>query len=178
MDGVQVREETPDDVRAIDVVNLSAFQGENEAKFVTALRRSPAFIPELSLVAELNGRIVGHILLSAVMLMGKSGEKKVLALGPMSVVPSQSHRGIGTALVRAAVTKAGSLGYAGIVVVGEPEFYRKLGFESASKWGLRTSLPLAADLVTAIELIAGALNGGGLVRYPELFLDLYAPARQ
>jgi len=178
MDGVQVREETPEDVRAIDVVNLSAFQGENEAKFVTALRQSAAFIPELSLVAELNGRIVGHILLSAVMLMGKDSEKKILALAPMSVVPSQSHRGIGSALVRAAVTKAGSLGYAGIVAVGEPEFYRKLGFEPANRWGLRTSLPVAEDWVTAIELIAGALNGGGLVRYPELFLDLYAPARQ
>lgn len=178
MDGVQVREETPEDVRAIDVVNLSAFQGENEAKFVTALRQSATFIPELSLVAELNGRIVGHILLSAVMLIGRGSEKKILALAPMSVVPSQSHRGIGTALVRAAVTKAGSLGYAGIMAVGEPEFYRKLGFEPANRWDLRTSLPVADDLVTAIELIAGALKGGGLVRYPELFVDLYAPARQ
>lgn len=178
MDGVQVREETPEDVRAIDVVNLSAFQGENEAKFVTALRHSAAFIPEFSLVAELNGRIVGHILLSTLTSMGKAGEKNALALAPMSVVPSQSHRGIGSALVRAAVAKAGSLGYAGIIVVGEPEFYRKLGFSPASKWGLRTSLPVAEELVTAIELIAGAFGGGGVVRYPELFLDLYAPARQ
>lgn len=178
MDGVRVREETPEDVRAIDVVNLSAFQGETEAKFVTAIRKSAAFIPELSLVAELNGRIVGHILLSVVGLLGSGGEKKVLALAPMSVVPSQSHRGIGTALVRAAVTKAGSLGYAGIVVVGEPEFYRKLGFESAAKWALRTSLPVADELVTAVELVSGSFAGGGTIRFPELYLDLYAPARQ
>jgi putative acetyltransferase len=175
MDEVLVREETPEDVRAIDVVNLSAFEGETEAKFVTAIRKSAAYVPELALVAEINGRIVGHILLSVVTLVGRAGEKKILALGPMSVVPSQSHRGIGTALVRAALTKAGSLGYAGIVVVGHPDFYKRLGFESASKWGIGCGLPVADTLVTAKELVSGGFGGGGTVRFPELFSDLYAP---
>jgi putative acetyltransferase len=68
MHEVIVRAEAPEDVKAIDVVNLSAFQGESEARLVSAIRASAEFIPDLSLVAEINGRIVGHLLLSKVKL--------------------------------------------------------------------------------------------------------------
>ena len=103
MQPIKVRAEVEGDFNAIDVVNLSAFEGEAEAQLVSELRGSEGFIPDLSLVAELNGRIVGHIVLSRVKLVSESGEREVLALGPMSVVPSQSHRGIGTELMDAAL---------------------------------------------------------------------------
>lgn len=173
MDGVIVRQETEDDIRAIDVVNISAFAGEDEAQLVTELRMSAAFIPELSLVAEVHGRIVGHVLLFGVTLVGKDGESKVLALAPMGVVPSQSHRGIGSSLVRAALAKAGSLGYGGIVVVGHPEFYKRFGFKPASEWNITCPVPVGEDAVTAYELVKGGFKRGGAVRYPQVFLDQF-----
>lgn len=176
MDSIFVREETAADVRAIDVVNISAFASENEAKLVSALRQSAGYISELSLIAESHNRIVGHILLTTIGLFNAQGERKILSLAPMSVVPSQSHRGIGSALVRAAIAKAGSLGYPGIVVVGHPEFYKRFGFDSAEKWQIRCPLPVPGDAVTALELSKGGFAGGGALRYPQVMLDFYASA--
>jgi len=174
MGNIIVRPEAVEDVRAIDVVNLSAFEGETEARFVTAMRQSPTFIPELSLVAEFNGRIVGHILLSKVKLRREDGEVDILVLGPMSVVPSQSHRGIGTDLLQSAVERAGVLGYGAIVVVGYPEYYRRSGFQDASGCGIRYSLPVPGDVVTVMELKPGTLGKGGFIAFPGQFSDLYA----
>ncbi len=168
-----VRQEAAADVRAIDVVNLSAFEGESEAILVTALRQSEHFIPELSLVAEIDNRIVGHILLSRAYLGRSGGEFDVLVSAPMAVVPSQSHRGIGSALVRAATTKAASLGRKAIIVVGHPEFYVRFGFEKASKWDVRCLLPVPEESVQAIELEKGVLSGGGTLRYPAVLTEFF-----
>jgi len=172
MTSIKVRPETHDDIKAIDVVNLSAFQGEVEAKFVTAMRKTPDFKPEMSLVAEFNGRIVGHVLMSRVTLRKDTGEVSVLVLGPMSVVPSQSHRGIGTELIKAAIEKARTLHFGAIVVIGHPEYYRRSGFENAGKWNLHFSMQVDKDAVTAMELIKGTLEGGGKITLPPHFSDI------
>ncbi len=169
MSMIQVRQENPDDIRAIDVVHLSAFGGGDEAGLIDSLRDSSGFIPELSLVAEFNGRIVGHVLLTRIHLLQGKERKNILALALMAVVPSQSHRGIGSDLVQAAIEQAKKLSHSAIVVVGQPEFYQRLGFEQASKWSLETNLSVSNDLVTAIELQPDALKGGGNVIYPSLF---------
>ncbi len=173
MQQIRVRAETPDDFSAIDVVNLSAFEGEAEAQLIGELRKSPTFIPDLSLVAELNGRIVGHVVLSRVKLVSEKGESEVLALGPMSVVPSQSHRGIGSELIDAAVARAKPLCYNAIVVAGHPDYYLRFGFRPASEWGVTCNLPIPDDALTAMELVEGALSGGGIVEYPDLFKALF-----
>ena len=169
MTDIQVRPETSDDISAIDVVNLSAFQGEAEAKFVTNMRKSANFKPEMSLVAEFNGRIVGHVLLTRVTLRKDSGEVSILLLGPMSVVPSQSHRGIGTALIKAAVDKTKELHFGAVIVIGHPDYYKRSGFEAGSKWSLRFSINILEDAVTAMELDKGVLEGGGEVVLPPDF---------
>ena len=120
MHAITVRPETAEDIRAIDVVHISAFGGEAEAHLVSALRESATYNRELSLVAELGGRIVGHVLLTRVPLRKDGAEKNVLALGPMSVVPSQSHRGIGSGLINASINLAKEKGYGAIVVLGHP----------------------------------------------------------
>ena len=173
MQEVIVRAEAPEDVKAIDVVNLSAFQGEAEARLVSAIRASAEFVRDLSLVAEINGRIVGHLLLSKVKLQKDGAGRAVLALGPMSVVPSQSHRGIGSALIQAAIGRARDMRYTAIVVAGQPEYYERFDFKPAANWGLTSNLRLPADGLTAMELVPGTLDGGGQVIYPTPFAELF-----
>ncbi len=174
MHEVIVRAETPEDIKAIDVVNLSAFEGEAEARLVSMVRGSADFIPDLSLVAELNGRIVGHVLLSKVQLQSAEGATQaVLALGPMSVVPSQSHRGIGSDLIQAAIRRARDMRYSAIVVAGQPEYYQRFGFNQAADFGLECNLRIPVDAVTAMELVPNALSSGGKLVYPSAFEEIF-----
>jgi putative acetyltransferase len=173
MHAITVRPETAEDIRAIDVVHISAFGGEAEAQLVSALRESTTYNRELSQVAELGGRIVGHVLLTRVPLRKDGEEKHVLALGPMSVVPSQSHRGIGSELINASITLARDKGYGAIVVLGHPEYYKRFGFVPAKDLQVSCNLPAPEDALTVMEIVEGNLAGGGHVEYPEPFVSLY-----
>jgi putative acetyltransferase len=173
MHPVTVRTETAEDVRAIDVVHISAFGGDAEAQLVSTLRDSNDYKRELSLVAEIGGRIVGHVLLTRVPLRKGGTEKQVLALGPMSVVPSQSHRGIGSELIQASKKLAREKGYGSIVVLGHPEFYKRFGFMPAKERQVSCNLPAPEEALTVYEVEPGNLSGGGHVEYPEPFIALY-----
>lgn len=173
MQPVKVRQENQSDADGIAVVVQCAFGGEAEARMVAAVRDSKSFIPELSLVAEIGDRLAGHILLFRAHLDREGKLQEVLALAPMSVVPSQSHRGIGSALLEAATTKATDLGYKAIVIIGHPNYYRRFDFERADKWGVRCALPVPEDSITAKELVRGVLDGGGMLRYPPEFTQLF-----
>ena len=173
MHPITVRPETAEDIRAIDVVHISAFGGEAEAQLVSALRESTTYNRELSQVAELGGRIVGHVLLTRVPLRKDGEEKHVLALGPMSVVPSQSHRGIGSELINASIRLAKEKGYGAIVVLGHPEYYKRFGFVQARELQVTCNLPAPEDALTVMEIVEGNLAGGGHVEYPEPFISLY-----
>ncbi|MGD9000539.1 MAG: N-acetyltransferase [Granulosicoccaceae bacterium] len=173
MQGIIVRSENPDDFKAIDVVHLSAFEGEDEARLVAALRADSGYSAELALVAEFNGRIVGHLMLTPAVLRQKDGEIKVLVLAPMSVVPSQSHRGIGTELVHEALKRAADAGYAAIIEAGKPDYYALHGFIPASRLNVSCNLPVPEDAVMAVEITEGALAGGGEVIYPPIFKSVY-----
>ena len=173
MQAITVRAETADDIKAIDVVHLSAFEGDDEVGFIDSLRDTSGYIPELSLVAEFNGRIVGHILLTKICLQQGSKSVDILALAPMAVVPSQSHRGIGSELVNTAIEMAKGRGYKAIAVIGHPEFYQRFGFKLASSWKMGVNLSIDQDLVTAMELQRGALDDGGNLIYPSQFSQVY-----
>jgi putative acetyltransferase len=173
MKRITVRSENTSDIKAIDVVNLSAFEGDDEARFVAELRKLPGYNSDFSLVAEFNGRIVGHLMLTPVVLRTSAGEIKVLALAPMSVVPSQSHRGIGTELVRTAMERAESMGFGAIIVAGHPDYYARLGFEPAARWNITSNLPVPGEAFMAREVIAGTLREGGRIEYPQPFLAIY-----
>lgn len=173
MSKITVRAETADDIRAIEVVNLSAFEGDTEAQLVSAVRGSPGFVPELSLVAEFNGRIVGHVLLSKVLYQHADGEREILSLAPMSVVPSQSHRGIGKTLLDEALLRARDLGFPAVVVVGQPEYYARFGFLRGVRWQLQCIPSVATEVLTAMELVEGGLQPGGRIIYPPLFATIF-----
>ena len=173
MQGIQVRTECEDDFKAIDVVNLSAFEGEEEALLITSLRKLPGYTPEFSLVAEFNGRIVGHLMLTPSILAHRHGEHKILIIAPMSVVPSQSHRGIGTELVNEAIERGKQAGFEAMIVAGKPDYYARLGFIHSDKWKITSNLGVPADALLGIELVEGSLAKGGEVHYPDSILGLY-----
>ncbi len=127
--------ERPQDFGAIHDLHLEAFgAGSPEADLVEALRDAGAHVPELCLVARQAGRVAGHIVFSRAAL--ESGHA-VLALAPMAVLPEFQRTGIGSALVREGLRRAGETDFALVVVVGHPTYYPRFGFEPADDYGVR-----------------------------------------
>src|SRR6266851_10467374 len=108
---VNIRCEMPADHEGIREVIREAFDRPNEARLVDALRASPSFIPELSLVADLNGRIVGHVLFSRLAVEGNGHPVELLALAPMAVLPECQRQGVGRHLIGMGLVLASMLGY-------------------------------------------------------------------
>ncbi|MCM2266292.1 MAG: N-acetyltransferase [Elusimicrobiales bacterium] len=172
-DPVAVRPETPKDFDAIRKLNKKAFKGKSESKLVDAIRESDGFIPELSLVAETAGLVVGHILFSPILIKGPQGETPALALAPMAVLPDFQKRGVGSALVRRGLEECRRLGHKIVVVVGHDEYYPRFGFVRASDKGLRLPFEAPDEVFMALELAPGALSGvSGEVVYPREFHDV------
>ena len=128
---LRIRSETSADARAIADVTVAAFttleiSGHTEHFIVEALREAGALT--ISLVAELDGRVVGHIAFSPVTI--SDGTAGWYGLGPVSVLPELHRRGIGAALIREGLSRLKALGAAGCCLVGHPEYYRRFGFEN------------------------------------------------
>ena len=132
-----IRQETPEDYEEVYQLIKDAFASAehadgNEQDLVAALRGSSAFIPELSLAAEKDGRLAGHILFTRASVGGCT----VLALAPLSVRPEYQRQGIGTALVLEGHRIARKLGYPYSVVLGSEHYYPRVGYGPAEKLGI------------------------------------------
>jgi putative acetyltransferase len=167
---IQIRAERSGDEEAIRQINDAAFKGDNESKLVDAIRNSELFVPELSLVAVAEGKLIGHILLSIVYINSDEGEIPTLALAPMAVVPEQQNKRIGSMLVEEGLKKAKDQGFEHAVVLGHPEFYPRFGFVSASTKGIEAPFPVPDEVFMAIELKEGSLDQiKGKIVYPPAF---------
>jgi GNAT superfamily N-acetyltransferase len=145
---VLVRAEAPDDVDAVAAVTAAAFGKEREAGMIDAIRASDRFVPELSLFADDDGEIVGHVMLSYVDLDGR----RVLELGPMSVTPKRQRQGIGGSLIREALRLANER--------GEP-----LVLGSDTRRTTRASaFALPQSSVSSPRLVCRVLHGGAAGR--------------
>jgi putative acetyltransferase len=165
-----IRSEKPQDHEAIHRVNRLAFGREEEASLVAALRRSDAYIPGLSLVAEENGGIIGHILFTRIHIKGKTRSVEALALAPMCVLPEMQRRGIGSALVEIGLEECAEFGHRIVIVVGHPEFYPRFGFRPAAESGIQAPFPVPSEAFMALALVPGALSWvSGIVVYPPEF---------
>lgn len=164
---VTVRPEAPTDYDAIREVNEAAFKGLEEADLVESLRRDRVVL--LSLVAELDGQVVGHILFSRMSIDSPDGAiVAAAALAPMAVAPEHQRQGIGGRLIRHGLDRLRSLDERIVIVVGHPEYYPRFGFSSALARSLESPFP--AEAFMAFELFPGALDGiRGRVRYPDAF---------
>lgn len=167
-----IRKEEACDLPDVSQVNATAFQRPDEAELVNALRTNPAaFVADLSLVAEVDGTIVGHILFTRCWIEDGSGNSvESLALAPMAVLPELQRKGIGDRLVRSGLERARNLGSRSVIVLGHAHYYPRFGFTQADAWNIRAPLDVPADHYMAIELVPGALaTVSGIVRYAPEF---------
>jgi putative acetyltransferase len=165
---MNLRPEQAADIAAIRQVNLSAFETATEADLVDALRDQAR--PLVSLVAEDDGAIVGHILFSPMTLPSRP-DLRIMGLAPMAVMPARQREGIGSALAKAGIAACRDLGFGAVVVLGHAEYYPRFGFVPASRFGLRSEYDVPDDVFMAMELQSGALQGlaPGTIRYHAAF---------
>ena len=162
---LQVRPEAQADLGAIHAVNREAFGSAAEAELVDALRANGD--AALSLVAENSSGVVGHILFSHLPIQAPARDVAAVALAPMSVLPQWQRRGIGSALVRSGLDRCREAGCEAVVVLGHPAYYPRFGFSARLAESLQA--PFSGHAFMALELVPGALNAGGVVRYPGAF---------
>ncbi len=165
-----IREEQPADAAAIRYVNQAAFDTSTEADLVDSLRLQAS--PIVSLVADENGTIAGHILFSPVTLSSEP-TLPIMGLAPMAVLPERQRQGIGSALVRAGLEECRRRGVVALVVLGHAGYYPRFGFTPASAFGLVSEYDVPDDVFMALELERGALSGrAGTIRYHSAFAGL------
>ena len=128
---MKIRLEKVDDHEAIGALLREAFIG-NEDELVMKIRASSDWIPELTFVAETEGKVVGHIMASQCLL----DDVPMIALAPLAVLPANQSQGIGHLLVNAMIEQAQHRVEPGIIVLGHPTYYAKFGFEVASQYGI------------------------------------------
>lgn len=167
---MQVRKEEPRDYKDVYSVVKMAFDNAehsdgNEHNLVNDLRKSNAFIPELSLVAETDGRIVGHIMFTK----ANVNKETVIALAPLSVLPEYQRQGAGTALIKEGHRIAAKLGYSYSIVLGSERYYPRAGYEPAKKFGIRAPFDVPSENFMAYKLKDGAPPLNGILKYAKEF---------
>jgi putative acetyltransferase len=160
---IEIREERPTDVAGIRDVNRRAFGQDHEGNIVDALRSNGAAL--LSLVAIRDGRAVGHIMYSPLVVGRVTGS----GLGPMAVHPDHQRQGIGSELVRVGNWKLKDAGCPFIVVVGHASFYPRFGFRPARTYGISCEWNVPDDVFMVLVLDHATMQRvSGLAKYrPE-----------
>jgi putative acetyltransferase len=167
---ISIRAESRGDIDAIHAINRYLFETDSEAKLVDLLRSRDKLI--ISLVAEDEGKLIGHIAFSRVYNESNSGVRG-LGLGPMAVIPERQNCGIGSQLVKAGIGHGKSLGYDYIVVLGHPTYYPRFGFIPARQFDLHCAWEVPEDVFMALEVQTNSLsNVNGLVMYEPEFSEV------
>ena len=137
-----------------------------EQDFVDQLRSGGNYIPELALVAEENGILVGHIMLTKIDVVNGEVKNETLLLAPISVALTCRSQGIGSALIKESFRLAKEMGYKSVVLVGDPGYYHRFGFKSAIHFGIKHTPEIPDENVMACELESGTLSGiGGTIAF-------------
>ena len=165
-----VREEVPADLEGIDRVNELAFDRRDEAELVKKLRDNQKIM--LSLVAEQDGQIVGHILFTPMRLVLETGPAyPAVGIGPVAVLPAFQRVGIGSALMERGLAACRTEGHRIAMVLGHPAYYPRFGFQPAVHFGIRCDYDVPEDAFMILELQPGALDGLSGVAYYEPEFD-------
>jgi len=160
---IDVRDESPDDWKAVYQVVSSAFGRLSEAELVGELREAGDSV--VSLVADDDGQITGHVLLSKM-----DAPFPALALAPVSVIPTRQRSGIGSALIKRAVSRARDEGWAAIFVLGDPNYYKRFGFDQEAAAGFTS--PYAGRHFMVLKLSPSLPATTGVLRHAPAFAAL------
>ncbi|WP_457972173.1 N-acetyltransferase [Arthrobacter sp. D1-17] len=176
-----LRSETPEDREAVIALTAEAFsispltglpvEGEPvEVELLRQLFECDAYLPELSIVAELNGEIVGHVISTR----ARADGTELLGLGPISVAPRLQRRGIGSALMHETVVRANAAGEKGIALLGSTDYYPRFGFVSASSMGIAAPDKDWGDYFQFLPLALWPGGVHGTFQYAEPFAAIAA----
>jgi len=167
---MRIRSEQPSDYQAIAEVLLHAFDRANEVRLVQEIRNSDRYIPALSLLAEVEGVIVGHILFSYIDLVSYF-TYKVLGLAPLAVRSQFQNQGIGS-VVRAGLAKADAMAESMAIVLGHSHFYTRFGFKPSNQYGIESPFPVPEDFIMVKPLNNYQNTQRGKIVYPPAFLGV------
>ena len=172
---LKIRQATEFDRTAIDAIHMSAFgqsQGQEIAELVNSLLDDETAKPLLSLVAKTNGKLVGHILFTAVQIQPEAQETTARILAPLAISSAFQGQGIGGALIREGLKNLAESGVDLVFVLGHPGYYPKFGFQAAGQFGFEAPYPIPsehADAWMVCELKAGEIDKkGGKVQCSEV----------
>lgn len=168
---VTIRRERAQDIQKVSELIKSAFKNEATNDLVDVLRVRKNFIKDLSLVAEVNGVIVGYVLISPIEIETDKSLVNTLWLEPVCVQPDFQNKGIGSALINYSLNKARSMGFESVFVTGEFKYYSRFGFCKAEQFGIHSSLYVPADAFLGMELKENGLNYKGKLIYPHEIYD-------
>lgn len=161
---IVIRHEQAEDLAVIHQINEQAFGRPAEATLVDALRRNGKAV--LSLVAEDNGRVVGHILFSPVVIDAADRQLHGVGLAPLAVSPERQNEGIGSRLVERGLQLCRDAGHPFVVVLGHPEYYPRFGFVPAHHFNIKSEYDVRDEAFMIAELRKGSLLGiAGTAKY-------------
>jgi putative acetyltransferase len=169
-----IRTETEADYTVVYQLNYKAFGNrEDESRLVERIRLSNRFVPELSIVAEENNEIVGHLLLSKAEVVDESKIHEVIVLAPIAVHPNYQKNGIGSKLIREGLAGCKESGLYIVFLIGHPMYYPRFGFKPARKYGIELiQFKVPDDVFMVCELREGELNKiKGELIYPQSFFS-------
>ncbi len=167
-----IRTEEISDYKEIKNMVKLAFEGAehtdgNEHNLINKLRQSKGFVKELTLVAEENNRIIGHIMFTEV----KIGKNVGLALAPLAVLPNMQKKGIGKALMSEAHKRAKEMGYKFCIVLGSEKYYPKVGYKMASEFNIFPPFDVPKENFMVLFLSDNTLDVEGKVEYVKEMLE-------
>lgn len=160
-----IREEKPEDFDEIYRLVETAFRTAkvadgNEQDFVYTLRKRDSYIPQLALVAESGGKLIGHVMLTRNEISDDDGKiHTTLMLAPLSVLLEHRSQKVGAQLVEAAFQRAREMGFRAVFLAGDPAYYSRFGFRESVRYGIRNVNEIPDMYALAVELVPDALKG-------------------
>ena len=167
---IHIRKEQKKDFKAIREVNDKAFEQPEEGIVVEKIRNRNSNI--LSLVAEVEGKVIGHILFSPAVIEMKDKTWDGMGLAPMSVLPEYQNKGIGTKLVDAGMKEIRNRDCPFVIVLGHPNYYPRFGFKTATRYGVKCQWEVPEEAFMIMILDENAMDDiTGVAKYLPEFND-------
>jgi len=168
---IKIREEQAGDIEVIREINIIAFEQPEEANLVDELRQNYSDL--LSLVAEFDAKVVGHILFSAATIESNGEAVKGMGLAPMAVLPEYQNMGIGSKMVKEGVARLKETKCPFIIVLGYPRYYPKFGFTTASRYNIECEWEVPDDAFMVLMLDNDVMEGvSGMAKYLPEFAEV------